>query len=479
MPTADKFAEAVRQGIGTFALDNVRIDCGQRRILRGSGSVTLKPDHLELALTVPNSVHVPQDPTGIIKPSDCWKFAARVEGRLGIFTDRLTPAPRRRIGDRVQTLTFKVDAVDMEIKGVDRQTTNQFRTQFGQPPLKDAKRRIGFFAQIPKTDLMFLNAITETTVKHPFLGAVGSSSRIDTYLAETKDFEFCLVERDGDLHVHARSLPGYSGRNRVEDKRLMQGLLTAIGFTHGVHPWPCRQKAWLNGRLWLNRVQVPEPRAHSRYCPFPRGHAMGIKENNPKLGVGLSISLAAEYFGSGGSLAETVASLLHLYREATDSDTHFRLGTHALCSILEGLVRAIADEITATQPQAKAAAARFAAAQTEAAQALKLHLEDSTETRRLVGLVEKAQMFSIQDEFKRVCGHLELPWDELFVDHFKAWKAERHRTHHGHLSEARDVEFHHQALIAAGILLLVLRAIGYHGLAFRKLWGIGSKACQI
>jgi hypothetical protein len=479
MLTADKFADAVRKGNGTFALEKVRIDCGQRRILRGGGSLVLKPTGLELTVTLSNSVRLPPEPQGVVKAKDCWKLEARVDGRLGISSDRLAPAPHRRIMDGVQTLTFDLHGVDLEIPRPYRQTTNQFRKQYNQPPLKGPRRRIEFFALIPKTELMFLNAHTETTVKHPFLGAMGSSSRTDSYLAETKDFEFALVERDGDLHVHARSRPGYRGRNRAEDERLMQGFLSAVGFIHGVHPWPCRQRAWLNGRQWLNWVRVPEPRAHTRYPPFPRGFGIGMNENDPKLSVGRSLSLAAEYFGGGGSLAEAVTPLLHFYRESTDSDMHFRLGTHALCSILEGLVRAIGDEITATQPQAKAAATRFAAAQAKAAGALKAQLEDSVERRRLVGLIEKAQMFTIQEEFKRVCEHLGLSWDGLFAVHFAAWKAERNPTHHGRLSESRDVEFHNQALIASGITLLILRVVGYHGAAFKKLWGIEGTTCQI
>jgi hypothetical protein len=479
MPTADKFAEAVRAGNGTFTLDKVRIDCGRQRILRGGGSVVLKPTGLELTVTLPNSVPLPPKPAGVIKTADYWKLTARVEGHLGISTNRLIPAPYRRIMNGIQTLTFRLDGVDIEISGPNRQTTNQRRKQFGLPPPKDGTRRVEFFAVIPSTELIFLNAITETTVKHPFLGETGSSSRTDTYLAETKDFEFTLIEKDGDLHVHARSRPGYRGRNRAQDKRLMQGLLTAVGFIHGVHPWPCRQRAWLNGRQWMDWVRVPEPRAHTRYPPFPRGYAVGMNDQDPKLGVGRSLSLAAEYFGAGGSLAETIASFLHFYREATDSGMHFRLGTHALCSILEGLVRAIAGEITATQSAGKAASARFTEARDKAVGALKAQLGDSLERRRLVGLIENAQMFSIQDEFKRVCGHLGLPWDGLFFSHYTAWKSERNPTHHGRLSESRDVEFNHQVLIAAGVTLLVLRAVGYHGTAFKKLWGIEGTTCEI
>jgi hypothetical protein len=479
MLTADNFAEAVRKGHGTFALNRVRIDCGEKRILRGGGSITVKPTGFELSVTLPNSQRVPPTPLYVLKPLDCWKLEGRLEGLFGVSTNQLTPAPHRRITAGIQILTFFLHGLDLEIAAPNRQTTNQFRKKFGQLPLKGAKRRIEFFAQLPKTELMFLNAGTETTVKHPFLGASGSSSRIDTYVAETRDFEFALVERDGDLHIHARSRPGYSGRNRSEDKRLMQGLLTAVGFIHGVHPWPCRQRAYLNGRMWLNCVRAPEPRANTRYPPFPCGYAIGMNTNDPKLSVGRSFILAAEYFGAGGRLAESISSLLHFYREATDPGTHFRLGTHALCSIFEGLVRTIVEEITATQPEGKTAAGRFASAQAEAVAALKDRLGDSAERRRLLGLISSAQMFSIQNEVKRVCKHLSLPWDDLFAVHFAAWKAERNPTHHGRLSDSRDVEFHNQALIASGITLLILRVVGYHGAAFKKLWGIEGTTCQI
>lgn len=479
MLTAEKFTEAVRKGHGTFALDRVRIDCGQGRILRGGGSIALKPTGLELTVTLPKSARVTPNPLGVIKPSDCWKLEARLEGRLGISSDSLSPAPNRRIVDGVQTLTFDLHGVDLEIPRPFRRTTNQARKEFGLSPLKGASRRVEFFALIPDTKLMFLNAGTETTVKHPFLGPVGSRNQTDTYLAETSDFEFALVERDGDLHVHARSRVGYRGRNRTDDERLMQGFLTAVGFIHGVHPWPCHQWAALNGRLWFNRVRAPEPRAYTRYPPFPRSCAIGMNDNDPKLSVGRSLSLAAEYFGSRSPLSQAVASLLHLYREATDAGTHFRLGTHALCSILEGLVRAVAGEITATKPAAKENATRFAAAQVKAAKVLKARLKDSVEARRLIGLVGSAQMFNIQDEFKRVCGHLGLPWDNLFADHFSAWKAERNPTHHGRLTESRDVEFHNQALIASGITLIILGVIGYRGTAYKKLWGVEGTVCRI
>ncbi|MBA4138226.1 MAG: hypothetical protein C0518_12995 [Opitutus sp.] len=479
MPTADKFAEAVRAGAGTFALTKVRIDCGRRQILRGAGSLVLKPERFEITVTLPNSAPVPAEPKGLIKAADCWKLDALVEGRLGIKSARLFPAPRRRIMSRVQTLTFKLEALDLEVDDHQRQTTNQMRKEHGLPPLKGPKRRVEFFAVIPKTELVFLNAGTETTVKHPYLGPVGTGGSTDTYMAETKDFEFALIERNGDLHVHARSRAGYRGTNRAHDERLMQGLLAAVGFVHGVHPWPSHQRAWLNGRLWLHRLRAPEPRAHSRYAPFPRSFGFGKAEQDPKLGVGRSLSLAAEYFGMGEPLAEALASSLHFFREATDSGTHFRLGTHALCSILEGLVRSIAEQITATDPQAKAAADSFTAAQVQAAKLLKDHLADSVERRRLIGLIESAQMLNIQDEFKRVCIHLGLPWEELFATHFAAWKSERNLTHHGKLSKLRDTDFHHQALIASAIVLLALRVVGYHGPAFKRIWGIEGTACKI
>ncbi len=125
MPTADKFAEAVRAGAGTFALTKVRIDCGRRQILRGGGSIVLKPDCFELTVTMPNSAPIPPEPPGVIKAADCWKLEALVEGRLGIKSGRLFPAPHRRIMDRVQTLTFRLDALDLEVADHHRQTTNQ------------------------------------------------------------------------------------------------------------------------------------------------------------------------------------------------------------------------------------------------------------------------------------------------------------------------------------------------------------------
>ena len=75
--------------------------------------------------------------------------------------------------------------------------------------------------------------------------------------------------------------------------------------------------------------------------------------------MGSSLRLAAEFFASESELSGGVTHLLFLFREASDSRTHFRLTTHALCSVLEGLVREIVDQRKLAAPEAFPEAKRF------------------------------------------------------------------------------------------------------------------------
>lgn len=60
------------------------------------------------------------------------------------------------------------------------------------------------------------------------------------------------VVRGADRFVREESLrhkvkEPYRGKSQHDDRRLFQGLLNAVAFTHGGHPWPCRLEYRLNG----------------------------------------------------------------------------------------------------------------------------------------------------------------------------------------------------------------------------------------
>lgn len=431
------------------------------------------PHKFQITVNIPAAKEIPSVPRGVVKVDNFWRMTALVEGRMGVSTNYLFPGPSRLTSDPIVTLSFDVRSLDLEIKGSDRQTTRQIQRRLGISPATRKGRSVEFVAVLPNTKPVFVNSGTETKVHHKFLGPVGSSSTSDTFIDATTNFDFALIQRGDDLHVHARSRTGYHGKSQQDDRRLFQGLLNAVGFTHGVHPWACRFEYRLNGRKIADQVQACEIRAQSRYVPFSLGWGMGIKENDPRRGMGASLRLAAEFFAGHEPVVDGVSHLLFLYREASDSRTHFGLTTHGLCSVLEGLVREIVEQRSLADPKVSPFVKEFEKAKTAAEKLIAEGLKDTNEVviKRLTGLVRFAQPFDIREQFKRVCEHLDLPWTGLMEGHFQAWKKERNPSHHGKLRSQRDEEFHHQAMIAGAINLIVLRLVGYRGPAFRELLG--------
>jgi len=210
---------------------------------------------------------------------------------------------------------------------------------------------------------------------------------------------------------------------------------------------------------------------------------MGIKEKDPRRGVGASLRLAAEFFGRADPLAEAVADFLYYYREASGERTEFGLATHALCAVLEGLVREVVTSRKLANPKNAPEVTRFERARAAAVQILKSQSAevDSAAAQRIMGAVQALAPFDIREQFRLVAQHLDLPWEGLLEQQFQAWKTHRNLTHHGRLRDKRDEEFMNQATIAAAINLIVLRLVGYRGTAFRCLWGYLRQdvVCQI
>jgi hypothetical protein len=82
---------------------------------------------------------------------------------------------------------------------------------------------------------------------------------------------------------------------------------------------------------------------------------------------------------------------------------------------------------------------------------------------RLVGLLSHAEPIRVKDKYQAVCEFLGLNFEKEMKKRFDAWAAERNLLAHG-AWEAKDEAFDHQSLIAGGINILVLKAMGFSGL---------------
>jgi hypothetical protein len=184
-----------------------------------------------------------------------------------------------------------------------------------------------------------------------------------------------------------------------------------------------------------------------------------------------AIKLSTAFFMSEARLAEEVAEILFLFREAGDTGVHGDITTIAVCVLFENLVQTIFRELKilerATAEDAELAA--FAKAKAELAEELCQKIRTKGEAyRRLSSIVQSANPFSIEKIFQAVVRHLNLKWESDMEEVFDTWKLARNRlVHDKRRAEQSEDEVRESMLnesrIAGAINILALKLVGYSG----------------
>jgi hypothetical protein len=310
----------------------------------------------------------------------------------------------------------------------------------------------------------FLNAGTKTSVVNDFLPRGGPASSLDTFIDRGKDYDFALIKRDDDLHVHFESKASFRSKGQDDDWRRFRALLAAIGFTHGFQPWPFWIQYWRDGKLMTNRFTTACKLTRTPHAPFDT--VIETKFIGRKGTRNSAIRLAAKFFQNKTDLSKGLAHLLFLFRESGNSSTHFDVRTLAICSLFEGMVTLMFEElglessVLANDPQF----ANYLTVRDRLAKRLRKIGAASGRAayQRLAGLLSHAEAIRVRDRYEALCRFFGLDFQNMMKSRLQAWSDERNLLAHGSW-ERKDVSFDNQASIAGAINILVLKLAGYSG----------------
>jgi hypothetical protein len=470
----EEFLKAVRQGGAKLRADNIVVttDAGQ---LQGKGLLEVADGRFRLHVSLTAGVPSPELPQGIKVQREFWLVQGMVEDEIG-FSLRSLPSNFSRnytfgLPDR-STLEFSAGHIELAPTGFDcltseqvvelqRQATGQAAVGAGAAPPQNVK--VVFQAVLPDFKVMEHNGGTETKRKNDFLGE-SSQSSLDTFHGEMGGWEYGLVERDGDLHVHFLSKPEHESLGEDHDWRLFRALLNALAFTHAQHAWPFSVEHRRDGKLITDRIQLNEDVADSPHAPFSERLAFNNLTQSLSWKFGEVLEKAYRYFSSDSKVAREVDALLYIFREATARGIPKRIALLSLCSLLESLVRVIYEEEIA--PKRAIEAAEFQEVRKETCE--DLNKRERPAYKRLAAILANADPVNIRMRFDAVFEHLGLKplekWQELYGLWSKFRNPMSHRMSKGEQSEEgiKD-ELVAESRIAGAINCMILKLMNYSG----------------
>lgn len=478
----EDFVKAARDGEGQFRLEDVIIFANGAQV-PSSGSLKCQKGQFVFDLVLENADDESQlhFEGGFIGRSSFWKIEGRIEGVLPFRAPSVCPEPCGLHNDRVvlhpdtrtiELLATGTDAMD------DRQIASllkdleEKKEQFeaGETiPLAGPEpefRQTIFFAVLRDFELLFADQATRKSEENPFLGESWSTSR-DTFIGENVDWQYALIQRGPDLHVHLRSKHGAPDLGEPEEQRRLRVFLNSIAFVHGQHAWPSFVEHRRNHRLVLDRIHLQEAAARSSHAVFSERLAYASKP--AEWSFGGVLEKCYEFLRQESAFVDEVSRLLYLSREAGSRGVPGRIGALTICSLLESLVRlAYEERVTPLRKTGEAEAFHQAKEQiAEHIESRKTACGESEAYDRLLRIVRSAHAVRIEDQFRAVLDHLGLRsdwWDEIMA----LWKETRHPLSHRMASGEESEEnvksnMMARSRLAGAINAIVLRLVGYSG----------------
>lgn len=469
---ADEFAKAVRSGDARLRVDRVVVTAGTTKF-RGAGLLRISKGEMHLDVTLSGTAKAPDEKRTVWNEADFWKLRGVIEHFLPFAATHVSPAERRMSG-RTSAVTLNFSTLELVgtrpsakerkemLRLLDELQLRHKEAPAPATPPAPARRRerkiavARFEAVLVDCKSLADNTVTHTVRRNAFLGKT-TGWKADTFVARGSDCDVALIQRDGDLHIHFRSKGRYHSRSTTEDFQRFQAVLDAIGFTHGFNPWPYRLQQWRSGILKQDRLTAPARLPKTVHAPFDR--TLGHSSAPPP------IHLVARFFARRSTLSRKISEFLFIFRQAGEERVHLPVRTLAFCSLFEGLVHLLFNELK-LEKKLRKARPDFDAFLTErdrlvATLATKGKAGDLA-SKRLAGLLAHAEAVRVKDKFYALCEAFGLEASRM-KPHYEAWYAERNPLMHGTWHDHDENDFVHQARIAGAINILLLKLMGYSG----------------
>lgn len=466
--SADEFAEIVRKGEGRLRVDRVVVRAGEFRF-SGSGSLEIIGEEFRLDVALSKSSSAPAFGAKLWNEDDFWSLRGLVEHSLPVSATHVSPC-KHSSSEKLIVVTLAFGSLRVMSSRISAKKRREMlrlleeirqkhpashpQTEGRKPERKRTVAR--FEALIPDFKLPAHNAGTTTVRKNPFFKYNAQSSEADTLILRGRTYDVALIQRRDDVEIHLRSKGRYKSKSAAEDSNLFQGVLDAVGFCYGFNPWPHRRQQWRDERSVLDLLSVPRRLPQTVHAPFDE--ALGQASPPP-------ILLVARFFHQRSQLSRKISEFLFLFRQAGDEPVHLPVQTLAFCSLFEGLVNLLFEELQLERRihRSDPSFAAFMAERDRLVVELRAQGKaGDSASNRLAGLLSQASAIRVADKFKALCRALDLNYTEM-KPHFDAWYEERNPLMHGTWRTERDSVFENQARIAGAINILLLKVMGYRG----------------
>lgn len=475
------FLKVVRQRGGKFRADNIVVSTGTDEFL-GKGILQAQEDNFQLLVTLSSTANEPPSPTGIVTIDDFWTVRGLIEDEIEFQLRSLPDCSSKNFtfgrGQRL-ILEFSSNRMELIPFGFDCLTNQQKwemqeRTRLqailpnsGSPTVAPTNAihqvQVSFHAVLPDFKLVDYNAGTDTTSKNAFLGE-SSHSKSDTFHGEVLGWNFGLIERDDDLHVHLISKPEHRSEGEQHDWKVFKGFLSALAFTHGQHTWPFSVEHHRDGKLLVGRLQLNKKVAKTPHAPFTKNLAFGNAVGGPAWSFQDALEKAYVFFSAESKLARESENLLHILREASAPGMPRRITLLSLCSLLESLVRVIYEERIETKK-----AVETTDFKTAKQKILKeLRERNQPKLHRLIAILSNAEPVNNRLRFGAVIEHLGLMPQDKWQELYDLWSKFRNPISH-RMSENNDSanaineDLLAESKIAGAINCMILKLMNYTG----------------
>ncbi len=456
--------KAMRQNGSRFRMDDITIETGSTTFA-GKGFLETDRESFRLTVLLADSGTIPPSITGYISSANFWVIKGLIEDEIYV---KLCAAPsgtshNHRFGrEKRLSLEFWSSHLEVTPSGLDGLSNRERRElQTGKPEVVSAQPvPIYFLAILPKFKLIEHNGGTCTETKNDYLGESNSSSS-DTFLGQLRDWNYGLIERDGDLHVHFDSKEDYR-LTGDEDSVSFNAFLSALAFAHGKHAWPVSLQHWRDGKLILHRIHLRGEVARTPHAPFTETLAFGNAIGRYKWSFSDVLEKGHSFFVDRTRLSEECLNLQFLLREASAAGVPQRISLLTLCSLLESLIRAIYEE--KVSPDEVNEVQSFLTAKAE----LLKDLRQQNRPKRLITILENAEPVNTRLRFEIVLNKLGLTAKPFWQDLYRLWSGFRNPLSH-RMSSKSDSENDlkeatlAESQLAGAINLIVLKLMGYSG----------------
>ena len=428
----DEFADALRACVLCLPLKSLKLS-GPEGAFEAEGMLVSRDNRLVLEYSP-----IPPDGTTVPAPSkkgfsieytseDFWNAEGVTRHGISFQVVGLSPPFHEwschnghyryeQIIQRIQIGRSRWEKLD---KAIGDRSSNQLKDE--------SEVKSSLWVWIPKAKLKITNAAIRFEEHHPFFPSPSSSSR-SCFMGELADWRYCFTQKDQDILVYLSSKDGYSSPSPEHDRGVLNGILRAFSFIHGINAQPWRTTHYRSDGSFPDEFFVDFETATGAAQPVggPQEHCLeGEKSKAVRM-----MNLMANYFASGTPLSDLmIKQHCQFVQACSGADVRLYECLH-LCAVLEGIVKDVL-----------------------------LHRLGWSKGR----IKDKKNTAEIK--FKTVAEALKLDWDAQFEVVHSYWKKARNCLAHGDFfgpegAWEKDV-FKIHSFVSGGIMALMLADAGW------------------